>query len=386
MNNLDATELYPELDTSTYRQAYQHPSAQAPKRTSRLRRTIGTGLLAGALTALSILSPGCDSRPTTPTPIVTPTPTQTTPTPTVTVDPQQQYRSQITQYLKQDVPALVQDAKSFNYAVDRLALWGTPGVQPVSVDYQSIRAPLVKWIDANISWQNKGERLYPMSEVDFLTDELFNPVMSNEWGSDKTKYPAYFQNSVNYLVENHDALWNEIRNPDKMKKHFDFAMGWINSNLERSPGSLEIAKVYENAIWEKGTGADRISYATYGYVFTHLQARKFADSGEGARMDLVIPYLASIGGEAQFSDMMFDTGGHQEPSMKISSKLEAEYKNNPQIYGTKLDSGYLTVPYSAQGAEAMAATQIAKGLPKMLSVERYPNFKIGYKPLVLWKK
>ncbi|MFH1105662.1 MAG: hypothetical protein V1731_00410 [Candidatus Aenigmatarchaeota archaeon] len=368
MDNPDISELYPELDTSTYREVYERQSEadnqkSGVKRNSRVRRLIGTGLLAGALTALSIFSPSCNSHPpATPTPIVTPTPTQ----PTQTVDLQQQYRSQIEQYLKQDVPALAQDAKSFNYALDRLTEWGTlPYGSPI--DYQSIRQPLIKWIDANITWQNKGERLYQMNEIDFLTDKLFDNFISD--AGKPLDNETYFENNVNYLVAKHDALWKEMHDTEEIKPYIAEADRWINSNLEINPKTLEIAKVYKKALLEKGTEADKIALGVYGYSLLK-GLNEFKYSNEERRVELTALYLFSIGGEAQRSNMMFVAGGHGEPSFKISPQLESEYKNNPQIYGTKLDNGYLTVPYSREGAEAILAGQLSRGLQPLMSVER----------------
>ncbi|MFH1105661.1 MAG: hypothetical protein V1731_00405 [Candidatus Aenigmatarchaeota archaeon] len=381
MTNPDISELYPELDTSAYRQVYERQSNQEPaKRNSRVRRLIGTGLLAGALTTLSILSPSCNSHPpATPTPIVTPIPTQPTPT-QPTPSAEQQYRSQIEQYLKQDVPALSQDAKSFNYALDRLTEWGTYEFN--KVDYQSIRSPLIKWIDANISWQNKGERLYALSETDFLTDTLFDNQISDSATILDNK--TYFENNVNYLVGKHDELWKTMHDSQQIKPYIAEADRILDVEAKRSAKTPEIVKLYKKALLEKGTEADRISLGVYGY-FLEKTVYEFKYMGGDSRLSVVPLLLASIGGEAQYGKMVFTTGVHGEPSFKISPRLEAEYRNNPQIYGTVLDKGYITFPYNKEGVEAIAEAQLSRGLPPLLRVERETRHWTG-KAITLWQK
>ncbi|MBI4177456.1 MAG: hypothetical protein HY516_03750 [Candidatus Aenigmarchaeota archaeon] len=314
-------------------------------------------LLIAALTAGVVVSSitGCARNK----PVNTPTPTPT-PTPAGrSADSSQNsgqtvvdtYYTQARSAILQDVPALADPAykSALDYTAQRIV--DMKNVYGLSLD--QVRAPITKWVQANVDWDKKGERLIAFNEKDLdfiplnLTTENVNydkatrqknrdtatPARIN---GTKIPYAAMLSDNIDSIMAGHDQIWAELQNPAKMEEYLDQA------DIVNIWWAEQEAVEYKSAIRQHGTFADKAHWALVGKAYT-----KPMDNEELTRNEQPLAYALAVGGDTQiaynFTVTLSTNGsrGDRQLAIRISKQLQDAINADPTTYGHPIDSRYL---------------------------------------------
>ncbi len=338
---------------------YENVPMAGSNKFNGIKKGILGAALAG-LVAVSVFS-GCSKNITT-----------TTPTPQIgrPVDSSQNtgqtitdiYYSQARSAILQDVPDLA-DAKyksALDYTAQRMVVLNKSGLST-----EQIRQPLKNWLQANINWDLKGERLIPFNEkdLDFIPETLFRPNATFDLATNKSETSAWtvdtFEKSTSLMIREHDNIWKQINDPTWVNNQLDLLEGWSSSSVAYE-GIRETFPVYAKAVRTKGTDIDKKHWALY---MKGRDDARFLESGEEIRKYAAQTRILAVGGKALIeiwgfkpsdlirrSDGTRVIAGHGDLAVYESPELGAEFTSNPAIYGTPLNRrGYLGVLPNIEG-------------------------------------
>ncbi|MBI3412602.1 MAG: hypothetical protein HY051_00790 [Candidatus Aenigmarchaeota archaeon] len=303
--------------------------------------------LAGAITVGTLLSSGGSARE------AVNANTDSRPAVVQTASSQSQtaseiYYSQVRASLLQDVPELANYQSALDYTAQRMV--DMRNVYGLSLD--EVRSPVAKWVQANIDWDRKGERLVGLSEgTDLIPDAMLQGnFTANQNANDLTvamkkrgidnQHLAALSSYVDELIAEHDQIWNDINDPQKLEMYLDTVDGEIPL-----PFTAEIAVRYESAIRTSGTLRDKQSWGLLGRLL-HIQ-RPEGSNEELRRNEQYLSSLLAVGGDGKISEnvLYFEsdtyprgiTRGDRQTMFRMSQQLKQAIKE----FGTLLDPDYL---------------------------------------------
>ncbi len=242
------------------------------------------------------------------------------------------YYAQARSAILQDVPDLA-DAK-YKSALDYTAQRMTDMKNVYGLSLDEVRAPVAKWVQANVDWDNKGERLVPLSEkdLDFIPDTLLMVNFSLTPGVERVNTETL----VDQMIAQHDQIWAELRDPAKMENYLNEA------DIVTIWWTKQEATKYKSAIRQHGTFADKAHWALVGKAY----ARPIKNE-EITRNEQPLAYVLAVGGQAQIAQnhtVTLSTGGSRgdrQLAIRISKQLQDAINADPATYGHPIDSGYL---------------------------------------------
>lgn len=313
---------------------------------NNLGRAVAVTAAAGIIAAstLPVLAGGCTNN----VPLSTATPTAT-----ATVDVNSVYRSQVRASLLQDVPDLANYKSALDYTTQRMV--DMKNVYGLSLD--RVRAPITKWVQANIDWDTKDERLVPLSEgVDLIPDAMLqgnftingdvnNKIIAASLKGESVPLTA-LQAYTDELIAEHNQIWTDIHDPKKLETYLEATFGGMQWNAD-------IATKYINAIKIYGTFEDKASWGLLGRVNwligKGLTPRPSNSNEELIRNEFYLSSLLASGGDGRISNniLYFErdgkgiTRGDRQTMFRMSQKLKQAITSRPEELGTLLDPNYL---------------------------------------------
>jgi hypothetical protein len=298
------------------------------------------------------------------------------------------YYSQVRASLLQDVPELARSEyiSALNYTAQRM----TDLNKDYGLSLSQIRAPITKWIQANIDWDKRGERLVPLAKSSgFLSDSLFwNSNFSLTGKEPTTVYLSFQENPskaleyhIDEMIEQHYQIWADIHDPEKLEIYLDHA----DAEIPVWWAETEATK-YKAAIRQHGTYEDKAHWALVGRAGDYA-AGKFNE--ELARNEIPLAMILAIGGDAEIATNIqvkelpapsgtdprsrYVTRGDRQLAIRISPELEKYIRDNPDEFGTPIDSDYLQ-PNLPNRQSVDALDNVSKGDVKMMLVFRQGSY------------
>ncbi len=327
---------------------YENVPETESGRIKKIKKGLLSATAAGIL-AVSILS-GCSGQKTSniaPTPQIRPvaTPTQTV------VD---NYYSQARSAILQAVPDLA-DVK-YKSALDYTAQRVVDMKNVYGLSLEQVRSPMTKWVQANIDWDKKGERLVPFNErTDFIQDSLiFNNVTtdrSRDIGATQSikNVADRFGFNIDWMIQEHDTSWHDVKDPKSVKEAFEYLDALAQPGVLYEGVGASFSP-YVKAIQEKGTFEDKAHWTLY------VKGRKNAPDEIRQRVGLA--YILSIGGDAQIENWGFQkrtekpySPEHGDLAVRMSPELRQYVESDPNTFGHLLDGKYLGILPSKEGVE-----------------------------------
>ncbi len=274
------------------------------------------------------------------------------------------YYSQVRSAIMQDVPDFANPAykSALDYTAQRMVDLKTIRDQAKNrgVDYgttfEQIRQPLAKWVQANIDWDKKGERLIPLSEAnDFIPESLFyQDVTTDRNAAMDGSVVQTLRHNTDWIVQEHGTSWHDVNDPKIVKEASEY-LEWLAQPGVLYEGVGASFPPYVKAIREKGTFADKGNWTLY------VKGRKNAP--DEIRKYVGLGYILSAGGDAQIEIWGFgnytDKSGkirsgdqHGDLAVAMSSQLRQYIESDPSTFGHLLDTKYLGILPSREGVEA----------------------------------
>ena len=215
-----------------------------------------------------------------------------------------------------------------------------------NLSFDQVRAPVEKWVQANITWDKEGQRLIPFIEdIDYIPNSMFMQNFTTNHKVDTYPvgdYAEQFSAYVDELMSEHDQVWVDIQDATKMAQYLKVSDG-ISSGGSLTP--KDITTTYENAILQHGTFSDIAEYALVGRAWSYSVSDP--DSNEElARNEYPLSMILAVGGKAQIAYNIAVTpdkkwSSDRQLALGISSQLNDYLHNHPELYGHPIDSGYL---------------------------------------------
>ncbi|MBI1972243.1 MAG: hypothetical protein HYS53_02990 [Candidatus Aenigmarchaeota archaeon] len=335
----------------------------------KIASTVVGAAAAGAIAAGVVLSSGGLTRPVVNTvsqPISTAVSQTTGQTGETAVDI---YYSQVRASLLQDVPDFANPAykTALDYTTQRMVDLKTIRDQAKSrgvdygVTYEQIKQPLAKWVQANIDWDKKGERLVLLKDnPNFVSPKLISEnetldpetmerngemAASARLNNQKVPQEKIFAANIDSIIAGHDQIWADIHDPKKMEEYLK-----LSAAITYVPYENRYMEKHKKAIVEQGTFEDIAHYALVG------RAWKYGfENEEITRNEFPLAMILAVGGDARIetNSQIWDISNYKgsakmrpdrndrQLAFRKSAKLKEYFASNQQIYGTPLDPDYI---------------------------------------------
>lgn len=295
------------------------------------------------------------------------------------------YYSQVRASLLQDVPDLANYKSALDYTTQRMvdlkSFYG--------LSLEQTRAPIAKWVQANITWDKKGERLVPFSEeIDFMPDTLFLQHATADPNTDQKtetidqstlsmteKAIQKFTLNTETVINEHDTIWRDVKDAKIVEEAFEYLEGLSQPGVTYEGVSASFPP-YVKAIREKGTFADKAHWTL------HVKGRKNAP--DEIRQHVGLSYILSVGGKAQIERWGFQKrtekpyyAEHGDLAVVMSPELKKYLESDPSTFGHLLDPEYLGILPSREGVEAQGNLGTNNGFKIVAMWRELPSKQLG---------
>ncbi|MBI3412598.1 MAG: hypothetical protein HY051_00770 [Candidatus Aenigmarchaeota archaeon] len=284
--------------------------------------------------------------------------------------------------LLQDVPELANYQSALDYTSQRMV--DMENVYGLSLD--QVRAPVAKWVQANIDWDKKGERSVAFSEeIDFIPNDLIFKNVTTDRSRDigaaqsiKNVADRFIFNTE-WMMQEHDNTWREVNDPKIVEKAFEYLEALAQPGVLYEGVGASFPP-YVKAIREKGTFEDKAHWSLY------VKGRKNAP--DEIRQHVGLGYILSVGGDAKieiwgFGNYTDKSGktrsgdGHGDLAVAMSPELRKYIESDPATFGHLLDTEYLGILPSREGVEAQGTLGTNNGVKFVVIWRELPSKRLG---------